>query len=433
MDPRLNWLRVVALLAAVSSAIAAEAIPSNEDESKVPSYTLPDPLVFADGRPVQDAAAWRQRRAELLELYRSHVYGRTPKGLPRPKGKVLSTEADALAGVAVRKIVRVPLTSDPKGPAMDVLIYLPKSAVGRVPAFVGYNFNGNHAVTLDPGVPLARSWVANRKETGITDHVANERSRGSEASAWPIERILARGYAVATIYYGDVEADFDGGWKTGLRGAVAKEGPAHVFAPDEWGAIGAWAWGLSRALDHLETDRAIDGKHVAVIGHSRLGKTSLWAGAQDERFAMVVANESGEGGAALARRWFGETVWRINTSFPHWFCGRFKDYNHDVPSLPVDQHELIALGAPRPVYVASAEEDRWADPRGEFLATKHAEPVYALLGKPGLGVAVMPPVNTPVGGTLGYHIRTGKHALTAYDWEQYLDFADRHLKPAKAR
>ena len=275
MDPRLNWLRVVALLAVVSSAIAAEVIPSNEDESKVPPYTLPDPLVFADGRPVQDAAAWRQRRAEILELYRSHVYGRTPKGLPRPKGKVLSTEADALAGVAVRKIVRVPLTSDPKGPAMDVLIYLPKSAVGPVPAFVGYNFNGNHAVTLDPGVPLARSWVENRKETGITDHVANERSRGSEASAWPIGRILARGYAVATIYYGDVEADFDGGWKTGLRGAVAKEGPAHVFAPDEWGAIGAWAWGLSRALDHLETDRAIDGQHVAVIGHSRLGKTSL--------------------------------------------------------------------------------------------------------------------------------------------------------------
>lgn len=407
---------------------AAEVIPTNEDESKVPPYTLPDPLIFADGKPVKTAAAWRKRRAEILELYRTDVYGRTPKGLSREKATVVSVDTHALGGLATRKLIRVPLTKDLHGPAMDVLFYLPNNATKPVPAFVGYNFNGNHAVTLDPGVPLARSWIENRRENHITNNVANEVSRGCEAAAWPIERILARGYALATIYYGDVEPDFNGGWKQGLRGAVAKDGANHVFAPDEWGAIGAWAWGLSRALDYLETDATVDAKRVAVIGHSRLGKTSLWAGAQDERFALVIANESGEGGAALARRWFGETVWRINTSFPHWFCGRFKDYNQNVPALPVDQHELIALSAPRPVYVASAEEDRWADPRGEFLATKHAAPVYALLGKPGLGVADLPPLNTPVGGTLGYHIRTGKHALTAYDWEQYLDFADRQMK-----
>jgi hypothetical protein len=412
-------------------ALAVDKIPINEDESKVPPYTLPDPLVFTDGRRVRDAAAWPQRRAEILELYRTHVYGHTPQGLPRKKATVLSEDHHALGGLATRKLIRVPLLGDTQGPALDILLYLPNAAKQPVPAFLGYNFNGNHAVTLDPGVPLARSWIENRRENGITNNVANEASRGCEASAWPIEHILARGYALATVYYGDVEADFAEGWKQSLRGAAAKGGTNHVFAPGEWGAIGAWAWGLSRSLDYLETDAAVDAKRVAVLGHSRLGKTSLWAGAQDERFALVIANESGEGGAALARRWFGETVWRINASFPHWFCGRFKDYNQNVPALPVDQHELIALMAPRPVYVASAEDDRWADPRGEFLGAKHAEPVYALFGQPGLGVADLPPVNTPVGGTIGYHIRTGKHALTAYDWDQYLNFADRHLKPAK--
>lgn len=408
--------------------MSAEVIPTNEDESKVPPYTLPDPLQFSDGRAVRSADDWKQRRAEILELYRTHVYGRLPVNLARPKATMISVDESALGGKATRKLILIPLTANASGPRLEVLLYLPHGFKKQVPAFVGLNFNGNHTVTTDPGVPLPQGWMPNDAKTGVTEHAAVESGRSSEAPAWPIEHILERGYALATAYYGDVEPDHSEGWKSGLRGAVVPDGPQHSFTPDEWGAISAWSWGLSRMLDYLETDAAVDAHRVAVIGHSRLGKTSLWAGAQDERFALVVANESGEGGAALSRRWFGETVWRINTSFPHWFCGRFKDYNQNVPALPVDQHELIALCAPRPVYVASAEEDRWADPRGEFLGIHHAEPAYRLLGKSGLGISEMPTVNTPVGGDLGYHVRSGKHALTAYDWEQYLNFADRHLK-----
>jgi len=270
------------------------------------------------------------------------------------------------------------------------------------------------------------------KEMGIVDCHATEASRGCLARRWPVEMVLQRGYALATVYYGDLEPDFKQGWKMGIRAALSPEGDQTVFKSNDWGAIGAWAWGLSRAMDYLEQDPAIDAKHVALIGHSRLGKTALWAGAQDERFALGISNNSGEGGAALARRRFGERIRHLVLGAPHWFCGRYADYDEKEDAMPVDAHELIALIAPRPVYVASANEDLWADPRGEFLAAKNAQPAYRLFGLGGLGVDDMPAPDRSVGNAIGYHLRTGKHDVTAFDWRQYLDFADRHFQHVPA-
>lgn len=403
-----------------------EAFKPNYDEAKVPQYTLPDPLVLANGGKVADAKTWQsRRRPEILELFRQHVYGRSPGRPANMTFQVTSIERNALGGLATRKEVSVFFTGKKDGPKLDILIYQPNAAKKPAPAFLGLNFGGNHAVHSDLGITLSRQWM--RESAGVTNNRATEASRGKEASRWQVEKVLKRGYAIATVYYGDIEPDFAEGWKLGVRAALSPKGADTVFAADDWGAIGAWAWGLSRTLDYLETDKEIDAKRVAVIGHSRLGKTALWAGAEDERFAIVISNDSGCGGAALSRRQFGETVERINTVFPHWFCGNFKKYDLKESDLPVDQHELIALVTPRPVYVASAEEDRWADPRGEFLSAKHAEPVYRLFDKKGLGVDDMPPVNKPIGDVIGYHIRTGKHDVTEYDWDQYLNFADRHF------
>ncbi len=432
MPPFFSALLLSVLATAGVAASVQRPVP-NYDETKVRPYVLPDPLVTNDGTPVRDAATWQtRRRPELLEHFAREVYGRTPAGRPeKMHWAVTSVDRAALGGKAVRKEITVWFTDKKDGPQMHLLVYQPAGAAGRHapwPTFLGLNYFGNNCVNSDPGIALSPAWMRTAPEQKIVDNRATEGTRGAHASRWNVETVIAHGYATATVYYGDLCEDRDAGLTRDV-GALFRTGAVDERRPDEWGAIGIWAWGLSRAMDVLAEDPEIDARRVALHGHSRLGKTALWAGAQDERFAFVISNDSGCGGAKLSRREYGQTVEDINIAFPFWFSRSFRAYNRRVEALPVDQHELIALCAPRPVYVASAEEDQWADPRGEFLGVKGAEPVYRLFGRGGLGVAEFPAVNHPVQGeALAYHMRTGKHDITAYDWAQYLDFADRVFK-----
>ncbi len=410
----------------IFKARAQAATDINYDEAKVPPYTLPDPLRRPDGQLVKTATEWtNKQRPYLLQLFAQNVYGKMPG---KPKGqyfKILSVDSSALGGKAIRKQVTIYFSPQDTSASMDVLLYLPKQVTGKVPLFTGLDFGGNHTIQTDTGILLSKRWIANNDEYKSVNNRATEASRGVQMRRWPVNELITAGFGLATAYYGDLEPDYPEGWKTGIRTTLQT---ALQIKPEEWGAIGAWAWGLSRIMDYLETEPTVDAQRVIITGHSRLGKAALWAAANDTRFAMIVSNESGEGGAALSRRWYGETIQRINTSFPHWFVAAYKKYNNHPEQLPVDQHMLLALMAPRPLYVASAVEDQWADPKGEFLSAKHAEPVYALFGKKGLGVDEMPGLNEPVGATIRYHIRSGKHDMLPYDWEQYIKFAKEELK-----
>jgi hypothetical protein len=411
-------MRLVILIVPLAIAASAQPPGTNYDEARVPRYTLPDPLIFADGKPVKTPRDWALRRAELLRLFETNIHGNSPE---RPKAllsEVLSVDNAALNGAAVRKQVRVWLTDARDRRRMDLLIYLPAKAAGPVPVFLGLNFGGNQTVEADPAIIMTTSWVREG------DHRAAEKSRGSSASRWPVAEIVKRGYGVATAYYGDIEPDHEEGIRESVRSAY----PQGRYT---WRAIAAWAWGLSRAMDYLTTDRSIDSSRVIVHGHSRLGKAALWAGATDTRFAAVISNNSGEGGAALSRRKFGETVKHLNERFPHWFAANYSKFNGREDDLPVDMHELIALIAPRPVYVASAEKDQWADPRGEFLSAKAADPVYRLLTGQGLDAETLPEIEKPVLSRIAYHIRSGPHDITLYDWTRFLDWADQWVARKK--
>ncbi len=388
---------------------------ANYDESKIPEYNLPEPLELLDGKKVKNAKMWvEKRRPEILSLFEEEVYGKIPGKLDISSYEVLETGSTALNDKAIRKQVLLKFQKQGNELEVNILMYLPKN-VEKAPLFVGYNFSGNHTVVKDEEVFVT-----------INDNKASEQSRGRGSKRWALDKIIAAGYGLATIYYGEIDPDKND-FSDGIHPFFYNDNQTRQAA-NEWGSISAWAWGLTKAMDYFEKDENIDPSKVIVMGHSRLGKTSLWAGAIDERFAVVISNNSGCGGAAISRRAIGETVKRMNEKFPHWCCSNYNAYNDNVNALPVDQHLLIALIAPRPVYIASAEEDKWADPKGEFLSGLHATPVYNLFGKEGITITEMPEVNQAHQNTIGYHIRTGKHNVTDYDWDQYIKFADMHLK-----
>lgn len=392
----------------------ARAVAVNYEETRVGVIPLPDPLLMEDGQSVTNAAMWyRLRRPEILRRFQTQVYGNP---LPRPvaqRFRVVAEDRAALAGRATRRDVELDITAATNGTALKFTLFLPNHRTGPVPVFVGVH-------VFDTAHPHPQPAVA-RHQPGTPSPTPEANVRIGRATA---DRILARGYGLASLNIEALAPDSATNYWQGVARLYGRTQPGAPEA-EETGALGLWAWGLSRTMDSFESAPDVDARRVIAIGHSRMGKVALWAAANDERFAAVIANNSGCGGAALSKRDFGETVAIITRAFPHWFCGNFSKYAGHEDRLPVDQHELLALLAPRPVYVASAVDDRWSDPRGEFLAALHAEPVYRLLNAGGLGVRTMPAPDQPVGETINYHLRHGQHDLTDYDWEHYLAFADR--------
>ncbi|MAI70510.1 MAG: acetylxylan esterase [Rhodopirellula sp.] len=404
-------VRLVAILVVmdVSFCTAKEPADTNYDESKVPEYELPELLLDHEGRSVGRAEWEGHRRSEILQSLEDSVYGTTPSKKVNVRYELVGEDRTALAGRATRK--QVAALFGESGYRLDILLYVPNRVSGPAPAFLGLNFNANHTVHADVGI-LKRG-------------TSNE--RGSFASRWQLETLIERGYALATVHRDQIDPDnYRNDFSDGIHPLFYEDNQV-VPESGQWGSIGAWAWGLSRVLDWLEIEASVDASRVAVIGHSRLGKTALWAGAQDRRFAMVVSNNSGCGGAALYRRCYGERIHHMVKPVGYWFCRNHHQYQQREHELPVDQHMLLSLVAPRPLYIASATNDRWADPRGEFLAAKYASPVYELLGEKGLGESEMPLPNVPLQTRIGYHLRLGDHDVTSFDWKHYLAFADRHL------
>ncbi len=428
-----RWVTGVGIACiAVGTAMGQRHQPGyNYDEAKIPAYTVLDPLVMADGRAVTTAKMWwGQRRPEIVRLFEEDEFGRSPASAQKVplRAKVVETDAHALGGNAIREQVDVYFTDKlADGPKMRMLLYLPAHAKGRSPVVLGLNFTGNGTVVNDPGVLLTPVWKKGEGTQGPTLTMPENTTRGTQAAKWQVETVIGRGYGLATIYYGDIEADFKDASATSVRRLFLPAGQA-TFEPNAWGAFGAWAWGLSRAVDYLETDKLVDGRRIAVTGHSRLGKAADWAVAQDPRIAVLLSTESGHGGQTIQRRALGETVGHLEDSFGYWFCGNYARWVGKDRDIPVDGNLLLSLVAPRPVYVASAVGDEWSDPKGEFLSAVSASRVYRLLGKTALPTdATMPGVDQPIGvagSAVAYHERSGVHDVTAFDWEQYLRFLD---------
>lgn len=394
----------------------------NAQQSTYVDYPLPDPLRSPTGETITSIRYWEEeQRPRLLHLVENLMYGASPEVPEYLKFVVFEQDTTALNGTATRKQVAIYLENDEH--LLDLLIYLPNGIKKPVPVFLGLNFEGNHTIHKDPAIRLSSKWVWIGAKGSVENH-PTENSRGAQASRWPIDLILANGFGVATVYSGDLDPDYDDGFKNGIHQLY----PQLQDRGDNFSTMGAWAWGLSRCMDYFETDASINAQQIAVIGFSRMGKAAIWAGARDQRFAMVVSNDSGGGGAALSKRMVGETVARLNKGNPHWFCENFKAFNDNEKALPFDQHTVLSLIAPRLVYIASAEEDIGADPMGEFLALKYASSVFELYGRKGFIRDEFPRVGQPIATeTMGYHLRSGTHDITVYDWQEYLKFAKKNL------
>lgn len=413
-----------------SEPAAVADIPVNYTESKAGAYTLPDPLTMNNGQPVRDAKTWlTKRRPEILKLIEDNWFGRSP-GRPQDMTfDVFDPGTPAFEGKAIRRQVTIYFTKDRTGPSMDLLIYLPRDAKGPVPLFLNMSFFANNLAVTDPGIKIGRRWDREtRTQVPAKPMPAGAAGARPTTRSFPVEQFLAAGVGVATFNKDDLAPDFVGSEALGVKALYLKPGQTKPD-PGEWGAIAAWAWGASRALDYLQTDKGVDAKRVIIHGVSRLGKTALWAGASDDRFAMVIASCSGEGGAAIARRDYGETLAHMvaPTRFPYQFAGNYAKYAKKVDQWPVDANMLIAAIAPRPLLLQTGNTDKWSDPYGEFLAAVAAEPVYKLLGKKGLGTTKFPAAGEPILHDLGYFMHDGGHGTVPGDFAVYIRFIQIHL------
>lgn len=404
---------------------------SNYREDKVRPYTLPDPLVLANGERVKDAEEWVQkRRPEILKFYREEIYGRVPENAPKVTWEIAQTDPTARNGSAIMTRVTGRMGEKADGPKFNLTLHRPANATGPVPVMLNITFG------FPPGggrpAMAGKGQEAPPKGKNEPAKKAPAKGRGP-AFVDPVAETLGRGWAHASLNYSEIQPDRPDRWTEGVIGLTLKPGQLRP-APDEWGTISAWAWGVSRAIDYLELNREVDAKRIAITGTSRLGKTVLWAAAQDDRVAAVFSVVPGEMGASLIRRDWGETLDDMAQNFGYQFAGNLQKWVGRWDELPVDQHMLIALCAPRPVYVNGGLTDQWSDPKGEFLAMVAAGPVYRLLCAKDLGTTELPPLDRPVtGGDLAFHYHSGGHMAVPADWNAFFNLAERHFQQRQNR
>jgi hypothetical protein len=425
---RVGWAFALSLILAAGTSAQKPAL---RDQA------WPDPLVLQSGTRVRDREEFeRERRPEILRLFEENVFGRTPEAAVPVRVVATETDEHALGGLARRSQMTIAVGQHGER-TWHLLLYTPAAAACPVPVIVGLNFDGNQTVNTDPGIRIHPVWVRDPALAGVplakelSTHILvtpGVSTRGAAAGQWQVEKLLRRGYGLATLYAGEIEPDFNGGIGYGIR-PLFFDRTQSLPKPGDWGAIGAWAWGMSRIVDVLSTDPKVDADRIVAFGFSRFGKTALWAAAQDGRFAIALSNESGQAGATLSHRQKGESIDHLMLAFPYWFCANYQHFLGRAQELPLDGHLLLALIAPRPLYVGSALADPFSDYEGEFLAAQAVSPVYALYGKIGVPGVQIPPIEKSIGDTVGYHLRRGGHDVTEFDWEQYLTFADRQFRP----